>query len=200
MMTSQSDGTPGWLSWRTCFILGLITVVLGVIVVFRPTQSLTAIAVLLGIAMIASGVYHVARAVDGREHERVWRGISGVLFILAGLALIRHLHLSVALIGLFIGFTWIVQGVAGLIEAVSGRRPGATGWPLFFGVISLIAGIVVVSAPISSVTALAIFAGIWLIVIGLVEMLGALVTRHVPGSTAEAASPAAARPPAGRPR
>jgi uncharacterized membrane protein HdeD (DUF308 family) len=32
-------------------VLGLITLVLGVIIAFRPTQSLTAIAVLLGVTM-----------------------------------------------------------------------------------------------------------------------------------------------------
>jgi uncharacterized membrane protein HdeD (DUF308 family) len=178
-MTPQSDRTPGsLLNWRAAFILGLITLVFGVIVTFRPTQSLNVIAVLLGVAMIASGLYHVTRAVAGREHERVWRGISGVVFILAGLALIRHLDLSIALIGLFIGFTWVIQGVMALMEAFSGRGRRTGGWSLFFGVISLVAGIVVISAPISSVTTLTVFMGIWLIVIGLMEMLGALIGRH----------------------
>jgi uncharacterized membrane protein HdeD (DUF308 family) len=178
-MTLQRDWTRGsLLSWRATFVLGLITLVLGIIVAFRPTLSLNVIAVLLGVAMIASGIYHIVRALDGREHERVWRGITGVVFILAGLVLIRHLDLSVALIGLFIGFTWIIQGIAALVEAASGRRRGATGWSLFFGVISLIAGIVVVSAPITTVSVLTVFMGIWLIVIGLLEMFGALITRH----------------------
>ena len=182
-MTPENDWRSlSLLSWRASFVLGLITLILGIIVAFRPTQSLNVIAVLLGIAMIVSGVYQVARAFDGREHERMWRGISGVLFILAGLVLLRHLHLSVALIGLFIGFSWVIQGVASLVEAVASRgRRTLTGWSVLFGVISLIAGIVVISAPISSVTALTIFMGIWLIIMGLMEMLGAFVVRREAG-------------------
>jgi uncharacterized membrane protein HdeD (DUF308 family) len=177
-MTSQSDWVPGsLLSWRASFVFGLITLIFGVIVVARPTLTLNVIAVLLGVAMIASGVYHILRAIGGREHQRVWRGISGVVFILVGLALIRHLDLSVALIGLFIGFAWVVQGIATLLETVSGRRP-ATVWSLCFGVISLIAGIVVISVPARSVTALTALMGVWLIVIGLLQMFGALITRH----------------------
>jgi uncharacterized membrane protein HdeD (DUF308 family) len=169
----------GLVSWRTAFVLGLITLILGVILTFRPTQSLTGIAILLGIVMLVSGIYHVVRAISGREHERLWRGISGVLFILAGLVLLRHLHLSVALIGLFIGFTWIIQGLAALVEGFSGGGVrGETGWSIFFGVISLIAGIVVVSAPIASVSALTIFMGIWFIIMGAVEMFGALAFRR----------------------
>jgi uncharacterized membrane protein HdeD (DUF308 family) len=178
----QGEGIPGSLmglvSWRTGFVLGLITLILGVIITFRPTQSLVGIAILVGIVMMVSGVYHVVRAISGREHERLWRAISGVLFILAGLVLLRHLHLTVALIGLFVGFTWIIQGVAALVEGFSGGYRGESGWSIFFGIISLIAGIVVVSAPIASVSALTIFLGIWFIIMGAIEMFGALAFRR----------------------
>jgi uncharacterized membrane protein HdeD (DUF308 family) len=185
LMAPENYWRPGpLLSWRATFVLGLITLILGIIVAFRPTQSLNVIAVLLGIAMIVSGAYQIARAFDGREHERVWRGISGILFILAGLVLLRHLHLSVALIGLFIGFSWIIQGVVSLVEAIGSRgRRASIGWSILFGAISLIAGIVVISAPITSVTALTVFMGIWLIVIGLLEMLGAFVVRRAAAGT-----------------
>jgi len=167
------------LGWGASFGLGLITLILGVILAFRPTQSLVAIAVLLGVVMIISGIYHIARALDGREHERVWRGIAGVLFILAGLVLLRHLHLSVALIGLFIGFTWIIQGVSALMETFAGGRGREErGWSVFFGIISLIAGIVVVSAPITTVGVLTVFLGAWFIVLGALEMIGSIVTRR----------------------
>src|ERR1700677_3250940 len=160
-MISDGGRMPGSpLGWRTSFLLGLITLVLGIVVAFRPAQSLSVIAVLLGVVMVVSGVFHIVRAFGGREHERVWRGIAGVLFILAGIVLIRHLDLTIALIGLFVGFTWIVQGIAGLMEGFPGRRRAETGWSVFFGVISLIAGIVVISAPITSIAALTIFMGL----------------------------------------
>jgi len=177
--TSRTEGILGVaVGWKGSFILGLITLILGVIVAFRPTQSLVAIAVLLGVLMVVSGIYHIARAIEGREHERMWRGISGVLFILGGIVLIRHISLTVALIGLFIGFTWIIQGIASLVEAFSSRGRGDRGWTVFFGIISLIAGIVVISAPIVSVSALTIFMGAWFIVMGIMEMLGALAVRR----------------------
>jgi uncharacterized membrane protein HdeD (DUF308 family) len=185
MMAPDNDRMPGsQLAWQASLALGLITLIVGVVVVFRPTQSLSVIAILLGVAMIASGIFHIVRAFSGRANEPVWRGITGVLFILAGLALIRHLDLSLALIGLFIGFSWIIQGVMSLAEAMTGRgreRRGSTGWAMFFGLISLAAGIVVISSPIASVATLTIFMGIWLIVMGIMEMAGAFVIRRSPG-------------------
>jgi uncharacterized membrane protein HdeD (DUF308 family) len=160
--------------------VGAITLILGIIIAFHPTQSLAAIAVLLGVVMLVTGVYHLARAIGGRENDRVWRGVAGVLFFLVGIALIRHLNLSVALIGFFIGITWIIQGVSVLVESFGpGRERRETGWTVVFGVISLIAGIVVVASPISSVTALTILVGIWFIVMGIMEIVGSLLARPV---------------------
>ena len=182
----RSDLTlGGLLDWRAAFAVGLLTFLLGIIVAVLPGVSLAVIAVLLGVLVIFSGVYNVVEAFRGEEHGRVWRGIAGVVFIVAGLVLIRHLHLSLALIGLVIGLTWVVQGLAALIAGISGEatRMG-TGWSIFFGVISLIAGIVVISAPIASITTLAILMGVWFIVMGLMEMFGAFAFRHAVRSTA----------------
>jgi uncharacterized membrane protein HdeD (DUF308 family) len=182
----QSELTlGGLLDWRAAFLVGLATAILGIIVAAVPETSLAVIAVLLGVLVIISGIYNVVEAFRGEEHGRVWRGIAGVVFIVAGLVLIRHLHLSLALIGLVIGLTWVVQGLAALIAGISGEptRMG-TGWTIFFGVISLIAGIVVISAPIASITTLAILMGVWFIVMGLMEMFGAFAFRHAVRSTA----------------
>jgi uncharacterized membrane protein HdeD (DUF308 family) len=176
---SLTGSLLGLVSWRATFILGLITLILGVILAFRPAQSLAVIAVLVGVVMIVGGIYHIVRALDGHEHERVWRGIAGVLFILTGLILLRHLHLSVALIGLIIGLTWIVQGLSSIVEALSGTRGReGRGWPVFFGIVSLIAGIILVVAPIASLATLTVFLGIWFIVMGAMEMAGSLVVRR----------------------
>jgi uncharacterized membrane protein HdeD (DUF308 family) len=45
------------------------------------------------------------------------------------------------------------------------------GWAIFFGAISIIAGIVVLAWPFDSIVTLALVAGIWLIVIGVMEIV-----------------------------
>src|SRR5262249_6123672 len=128
----------------------------------------------------ASGIYHIVEAFGGDERGRVWRGIAGILFIVGGTILIRHLHLSVGLIGLVIGTIWIVQGVLTLFAGIAvGRGFPGRWWPIVFGVVSLIAGIVVVSTPVAAVTTLATLMGIWFVVMGIFEMIGALAARHV---------------------
>ena len=176
----QSQPATGLLlaasGWQPTLIIGIITLILGVIVTARPSGSLNVIAVLLGVLVILSGIFQLARAFGRTEQNRLWLGISGLLFVVIGVVLIRHLHLTVAAIGLFVGITWIVQGIAELMTAFSGR-PGSGWWGLF-GVVSLIAGIVVIASPVTSVTVIAVLLGIWFIVMGLFEIGGALVIRH----------------------
>lgn len=95
-----------------------------------------------------------------------------------GVILIRHLNLTVALVGLVIGVTWMVQGLASLVTAFSGGTGERRGWWIFFGLISLIAGIVVTAVPATSVTVLAVLVGIWFIAEGLVEIVGGFMQRH----------------------
>jgi len=165
-------------SWQATLFLGVVTLILGVIVSFHPTGSLNVVAVLLGILMILSGIFHLIRVFDPRERHRVWLGIAGLLFIVIGVVLIRHLHLTRALIGLVIGITWIVQGLTALIAGISGGVREGRAWWITFGVISLIAGIVVAATPADSVTVLAVLLGIWFIIMGIFEIIGAFLLRH----------------------
>jgi uncharacterized membrane protein HdeD (DUF308 family) len=165
-------------SWQASLFVGIVTLILGIIVAAHPTGSLNVIAVLLGILLIISGIFHLIRVFDTSEPDRVWLGIAGLLFIVAGVILIRHLHLTRALIGLFIGITWIIQGVVALIAGISGGSREGRGWWIAFGVISIIAGIVVTATPASSLSVLAVLLGIWFIVMGIFEIIGAFMIRR----------------------
>ena len=165
-------------SWQAALFLGVVTLILGLIVTFHPTTSLNVLAVLLGILMILSGLFHLIRVFDPRERHRVWLGIAGLLFIVIGVILIRHLHLTRSIFGLVIGITWIVQGLIALIGGISGGVREGRAWWIIFGVVSLIAGIVVVSAPASSLDTLAVLLGIWFVVMGIFEIIGGFLIRH----------------------
>ncbi len=165
-------------AWQATLVLGVVTLILGLIVTFYPSATLNVIVVLFGLLMIVSGLFHLIRVFGDNEANRVWMGISGLLLVVIGVVLLRHLHLSVALIGLIIGISWIVQGVTALIVSFSGGSREGRGWWIFFGIVSLIGGVVITAVPVESVTALAVLVGIWFIVQGLFEIAGAFMLRH----------------------
>jgi uncharacterized membrane protein HdeD (DUF308 family) len=183
MVSSESDlqapPSPSMpVSWQATMLLGALTFVLGLIVSFHPTASLNVVAVLLGMLMILSGIFHLLRVFDSNEVHRVWLGIAGLLFIVIGVLLIRDLHLTRAIIGLLIGITWIVQGLVSLIAGFAGGTREGRIWWIAFGILSLVAGIVVAVAPAASLSALAVLLGIWFIIMGIFQIVGGFMLRQ----------------------
>ena len=165
-------------SWQATVLLGALTLVLGLVVTFHPTSSLNVVAILLGILMIFSGIFHLLRVFDVNEVHRVWVGIVGLLFVVIGVLLIRHLNLTLAIIGVFIGITWIVQGLVSLIAGFSGGTREGRIWWIAFGAISLIAGVVVAVAPVTSLSTLAVLLGMWFVIMGIFEIVAGFMLRQ----------------------
>jgi uncharacterized membrane protein HdeD (DUF308 family) len=165
-------------AWQVTLVIGLVTLALGIVVASNPSGSLNVIAVLLGITLLITGIFHLVRAFTGDEGHRVWPGIAGLLLIVVGVALIRHLNVTVALIGLLVGISWIAEGVSALAVGFSRDAAEGQGWWIFFGIISLIGGIVVAASPVTTVTALAVLLGIWFIVQGALMIVAALMLRR----------------------
>jgi uncharacterized membrane protein HdeD (DUF308 family) len=166
-------------SWQTRLFVGVVTLLLGLIVSFHPSASLNVIAVLLGLLMIFSGIFHLVRVFGSAESHRVWLGISGLLFVVLGVILLRHPDFTVAIIGLTVGIGWIIQGLSALVVGFSGDTEGGGGWWIFFGIVSLIGGIIITAVPVASITALAVLVGIWFIVEGLFEIFDGFFLRHM---------------------
>jgi len=165
-------------AWQATLVIGLVTLALGIVVAFHPSGSLNVIAVLLGITLLITGIFYLVRAFTGDEGHRVWPGIVGLLLIVIGVVLIRHLNVTVALIGLLVGISWIAEGVSALAIGFSRDAAEGQGWWIFFGIISLIGGIVVAASPVTTLTALAILLGIWFIIQGLFMIIAALMLRR----------------------
>ena len=174
-------------AWQATLAVGVLTLILGIVVSFKPSGSLNVIAVLVGIVAIISGIFLLVRVFDREERHRIWLGVAGLLYVVVGVVLIRHLSLTVALFGLLVGIAWIVQGIAALIGAYSGSREGAVWWGVF-GAISIIGGIVVVAAPTTSITVLTVLVGIWFIIMGIFEIVAAFIVRHAVSSGPPSAS------------
>jgi len=184
-------------AWQATLAVGVLTLILGIVVSFKPSGSLNVIAVLVGIVAIISGIFLLVRVFDREERHRIWLGVAGLLYVVVGVVLIRHLSLTVALFGLLVGIAWIVQGIAALIGAFSGSREGAVWWGVF-GAISIIGGIVVVAAPTTSITVLTVLVGIWFIIMGIFEIVAAFIVRHAVSSGPPSASRSAGEEAASR--
>lgn len=167
---------PG--TWQGAALMGAVTLVLGIVVAVNPSTSINVVAVLIGVLVVISGLFHLIRALDRDATSRGWTAVIGIAFVVLGVLLIRHLHLTRALIALVVGLVWIAQGVAELVTAADGDQPGRA-WSLVFGIISVAGGVVVLSFSTASLNALAVLLGVWFIAMGILELAGAFYLRRL---------------------
>ncbi|MFD5734891.1 HdeD family acid-resistance protein [Streptomyces sioyaensis] len=167
------------MGWQFLLTMGVAAIALGVLVLAWPSQTLRVVGVLFGIYLLATGVFQLAAAFGTHvpRHLRVLHFVAGALFILLGLVCFRGTLESILLLALWIGFGWLLRGIMVTATAISAEGTPARGWQLFLGIITTLAGIVLIVSPFSSIAALTLVVGIMAIVLGVAEVFHAIKMR-----------------------
>jgi len=100
------------------------------------------------------------------------------------------LYDAVLLLAIWIGIGFIFRGVATTVSAISDPTLPGRAWNVFVGLLSLIAGVVVLASPFDSIGTLALVVGVWLIVIGVMEVVTAVAIRRATNNLSEQGQPA----------
>ena len=181
--------TPPAISnvWKTVLAWGALTLILGVAVLVWPGISISVAAILFGVYLLIAGIAQVifAFALDVSGGERVLLFISGGLSLVLGVLAFRYLDQGYAiwLLAIWIGIGFIFQGVAETALAISYEGLPGRGWHIVLGIISVIAGMVVLAWPFDSIVVLAIVTGAWLVVIGISQIIWAFQARSAVNTT-----------------
>ncbi|GAA4307246.1 HdeD family acid-resistance protein [Streptomyces venetus] len=180
------------MSWQILLTTGLAAIALGVVVLAWPEETLRVVGVLFGIYLLVIGVFQLVAAFGTHVpgHLRALHFLTGALSVLLGLICFRGTLQSILLLALWIGFSWLLRGTMVTATAVSAPDTPVRGWMLFTGIIGMLAGIVLIVSPFTSIGALTLAAGIMAIVLGVIEVFHAIrmrieVGRLAPGTSAE---------------
>jgi uncharacterized membrane protein HdeD (DUF308 family) len=167
--------------WGWILAYGILTLAAGIAVLVWPSQTLLVIAVLFGIQLIVSGILRLvaAFAVDATSGTRALLALLGILSVIVGLWAVRHVSLTLLALAVLLGIYWIVSGTIELFAAISHRETRERGWTIFMGVLSILAGLVVLVWPAPSLLTLALVLGIWLVIFGVMEIMAAFRLRQV---------------------
>jgi uncharacterized membrane protein HdeD (DUF308 family) len=163
-------------AWQTVLVAGIAALVLGVMVLVWPGASLLAAGVLFGLYLLISGVLQLAAAfgTHAATSLRVMAFISGAVSILLGLFCFRGAMQSILLLALWIGIGWLFRGITQALAAASDPSVPARGWQVFLGIVSFLAGIVLIVSPFASVAVLTLVGGWWLVAVGIAEIVTAI--------------------------
>ena len=93
-------------------VLGVVSIVVGVLLIRHPIGGVLAAALLIGIWLIAAGTVRAVRGFD-RPH-RGWNIVVGVVEVAAGVVLVSSPSISYATLALLVGIAFLVNGVSQL--------------------------------------------------------------------------------------
>jgi uncharacterized membrane protein HdeD (DUF308 family) len=173
----QADEMLGRLGrhWGWLLFYGVITVAAGVAAIAWPGETLLVVAVLFGIQLIFSGVFRLVAALSAGEMigagTRVLYALLGILSVIIGLWAIRHVVITLLALVVFLGIYWVVSGVIDIFSAISERGMPDRGWTAALGLLSILAGLVVLAVPGLSLFSLAVILGVWLLIFGFSEIM-----------------------------
>src|SRR5882757_10721496 len=167
--------------WKWKLVAGLLAIVLGALVLAWPGPSILVASTLFGVYLLLSGLVELflAFTLPRSAGSRVMLFISGALSLVLAILSFRHFGdgYAVLLLSLWIGIGFIFQGIAGVAAGIGESELPGRGWYIVAGIISVIAGLVVLVWPFDSIAVLTLAAGIWLVIIGIAQIIQAFQTR-----------------------
>jgi uncharacterized membrane protein HdeD (DUF308 family) len=162
--------------WSSAVVSGLLAVILGAVILAWPGPSILVTSGLFGAYLLVSGVAMVVLGFSlpvASAASRFLSVISGVASVVLGILAFKHFGegYAVLLLAIWIGVGFIVRGVTVMATAIADKQFPGRGWAIFFGIVSVLAGFVVLAYPFDSIVTLALVAGIWLVVLGVAEII-----------------------------
>jgi len=170
LTTQTAAHSLGWPRWAL-IVFGLISIVAGVLALVWPQVTILALVILLGIDILIWGILLIVNAFRTGQ-GRVLAVIFGVLALVAGTSLFLQPMRNLGAVVIVLSVFWVVGGLIESIESVVERGPG-WGWELMSGLLSIGAGIVAIVWPGITLFVIAIVAGVWMIMIGLMRLIAA---------------------------
>ncbi len=167
--------------WKSTLVSGILSIIVGAVILAWPGISILAAAVAFGIYLLITGAAQVvfAFSLHVSAGSRILLFISGAASLILAVLAFRHFGqgYAVLLLAIWIGIGFIFRGVATTVSAISDPVLPGRAWSIFIGVISLLAGIVVLASPFDSIVTLAIVVGVWFVVIGVFEIVSSFGIR-----------------------
>ena len=178
-MTNTLRGPLAGHLWKSVLVTGILSVILGAMVLKWPDETIVLAAIFFGAYLLVTGISQVFHAftlhISGGGRALLF--ISGAASLVLAVLCFKSIGNSVLLLAIWIGIGFIFRGVAAAASAISDPGAPGRGWQIFLGIITLIAGIIVMSYPISSLATQTLVTGIWLIVIGAFEIIASFGIR-----------------------
>jgi len=159
----------GWIALR-----GLAAVVFGLLTLFDPRISLTALVLLWGAYAFVDGIFAIVSAVRDRRQEPHWVSllVTGIAGVVAGLLTFFVPGITALVLLYFIAAWALITGIAEIVAAVRLRKVITGEWMLALaGLLSAIFGVFLFAFPGAGALTVVLWIGAYALVLGIVLLV-----------------------------
>lgn len=180
-MTTGTDATTGVNAFgqavksvrSVVMTNAIVGIVLGLIALFWPGPTLLVVAWLFGAAIVLAGLFRIAVGLSASQlptGQRWLMAIPGVLMVIAGVLCIANPVGTLVFLAIFIGISWIFDGIHDLVAGFSGITTGPRWLAFVAGILSIVAGIVVFTLPGLAIATFVTWGAILLIIVSVLAL------------------------------
>ena len=178
-MTTSPGGNLVPHLWKSVLLTGILSLILGGMVLKWPGETIVIAGIFFAAYLLVTGVSQIFHAftlhISGGGRALMF--ISGAASLVLAVLCFKSLTNTVLLLAIWIGIGFIFRGVAEAASAISDPHTPGRGWQIILGIITLIGGVIVMAYPISSLGTLTLVVGIWLIILGVAEIIASFGIR-----------------------
>ncbi|GAB6857815.1 HdeD family acid-resistance protein [Microbacterium xylanilyticum] len=159
-------------------VSGVIALIAGIVMLVWPVKTAFVLTGIVAAYLIVAGIVYIGLGIFGAARTgwaRLGHIVLGLLYIVAGVIAFTNIQAAAVAFALvtviFIGVSWIFDGVVSL--SLIGQD-GSKTWTLLYALLSIVAGIAVISLGLAAVPFFWIFLGISLVVLGIAQIVRAI--------------------------
>jgi uncharacterized membrane protein HdeD (DUF308 family) len=196
VMTAGADPKSWWSSWGVPMLVGVISLIAGILAIVWPDVTLLALALIAGINLTVLSAFVIGETLaDDEAQDKTLRVVLGVLGVIAGLIVIRRPGETLLVLIVAVGIWLVLDGIVDIVRAfLRGEQHRVL--LVLSGLIDAILGIVILSWPELGLGTLAVLIGIGFVVRGIMLMVGAWRLRSAAHHLQDSGLTGPATPPA----
>jgi uncharacterized membrane protein HdeD (DUF308 family) len=167
-------------AWPVLMARAVLAVALGLVMLIVPGVTLLLVAWAFGIYALVDGAAQVVDAIRRRHRPRWWFALLlGLIGVVAGVIALIWPYLTAVLLAVLVGCWALVTGVIEIVSAMRQRRERRrTAWLVVAGLLSVVAGVLILIWPVHGAVAVAMLLGVFATAYGVVLAGLALAVRR----------------------
>jgi uncharacterized membrane protein HdeD (DUF308 family) len=171
-----TSGSGGWIAWAVLLLIGFRFLA----ITFPPGTSLGVVVILAWLILFSGASEFIHAFQSGGAGSIAWKLLVAVVYLIAGVYFLLHPLMGLASLTLALAFFFIAEGVMDLIAYSRNYSAEGSGWILFYGIVTLILGLMVwMYWPSSSGWVIGNLVGISMILTGVTRLMISLAVRRL---------------------